>query len=240
MLPVALSSDGRLPGGVLNYLGRRARRILPPYYAALFLSLTFPIFWKWLIHAVGRAPGETRWHLLGTLLAAGIGSPSNLLAHLLVLHNLNRDWICSYCVPFWSVAPEWEFYFLLPAILLPLWRRFGVGVMVGVALLLTTAPHFLLPPSCNLDWTLPWLFALFALGSAAAAWSVPPRPASQPGGDAFPGGGSPWDCLRCTLPSCFGGAIADPRFTLPSGCYATSLLGLRPPVFLFTAIRVSC
>src|SRR5438270_2616521 len=38
MLPVARDPCGRLPGGVVGYLGRRARRILPPYYAALGLG----------------------------------------------------------------------------------------------------------------------------------------------------------------------------------------------------------
>jgi peptidoglycan/LPS O-acetylase OafA/YrhL len=38
MLPVARSSDGKLRGGVIDYIKRRARRILPPYYAALFFS----------------------------------------------------------------------------------------------------------------------------------------------------------------------------------------------------------
>ena len=35
MLPVTRDPNGRLPGGFAAYLGRRARRILPPYYAAL-------------------------------------------------------------------------------------------------------------------------------------------------------------------------------------------------------------
>src|SRR5258708_40112679 len=34
MLPVARSSDRQLPGGLGQYFVRRARRILPPYYAA--------------------------------------------------------------------------------------------------------------------------------------------------------------------------------------------------------------
>src|SRR5215203_1884331 len=37
MLPVARDPLGRLPGGTLAFFGRRARRILPPYYAALVL-----------------------------------------------------------------------------------------------------------------------------------------------------------------------------------------------------------
>src|SRR5882672_5264093 len=39
MLPVARSSDGRLSGGFAGYVKRRALRILPPYYAAVSISL---------------------------------------------------------------------------------------------------------------------------------------------------------------------------------------------------------
>ena len=39
MLPVARSKNGQFRGGVWNYLKRRAFRILPPYYAALALSI---------------------------------------------------------------------------------------------------------------------------------------------------------------------------------------------------------
>ena len=44
MRPVANDPRGRLRGGIVGYLGRRARRILPPYYAALGLC--------WLLIAV--------------------------------------------------------------------------------------------------------------------------------------------------------------------------------------------
>src|ERR1044071_5646265 len=33
MIPVARSMDGRIPGGAGAYMIRRARRIMPPYYA---------------------------------------------------------------------------------------------------------------------------------------------------------------------------------------------------------------
>src|SRR4051812_41118914 len=39
MLPVARRGESQLKGGFGSYLGRRAFRILPPYFAALGLSL---------------------------------------------------------------------------------------------------------------------------------------------------------------------------------------------------------
>ncbi|RUT01541.1 hypothetical protein DSM106972_066380 [Dulcicalothrix desertica PCC 7102] len=46
MLPVVKSQHGLISGGFLKYIKRRARRILPPYYAALIgcLLLAFIIF----------------------------------------------------------------------------------------------------------------------------------------------------------------------------------------------------
>lgn len=37
MLPVVRRVDGSLPGGFLKYIGRRAKRILPPYYLAILV-----------------------------------------------------------------------------------------------------------------------------------------------------------------------------------------------------------
>src|ERR1700689_2493356 len=39
MLPVARSGNDRLTRGLTEFIKRRARRILPPYYAAFVLSL---------------------------------------------------------------------------------------------------------------------------------------------------------------------------------------------------------
>ena len=48
MLPVARNVDGQLQGSLADYIKRRARRILPPYYASLALALvlcaTVPAF----------------------------------------------------------------------------------------------------------------------------------------------------------------------------------------------------
>ena len=47
MLPVARSQDGRIPGGVVDFFKRRARRILPPYYAAIVCSLGILFLARW-------------------------------------------------------------------------------------------------------------------------------------------------------------------------------------------------
>ena len=112
MLPIAQATDGQLRGGFGAYIKRRARRILPPYFAALAISLL-------LIFVLDRAG------LMGGELQANVKSaftPGSLVSHLLVVHNLNPTWSHTIDPPMWSVATEWQIYFLFPALLLPLWQ----------------------------------------------------------------------------------------------------------------------
>lgn len=107
MLPVA-RSDGALQSGFWGYMGRRARRILPPYYAALILTLLVIHF----VPGMNTAHG-LRWDMaLPTLKASVVG------VHLLLIHTLRPWWAYAIDPPMWSVAVEWQIYFLL--LLLPL------------------------------------------------------------------------------------------------------------------------
>jgi len=132
--------------GVAAYFGRRARRILPPYFAALGLSLAV----VWLV------PGTASATVAGTV------------AHLFLVHNLHPIWVHEINPPMWSVAVEWQIYFLLPLLIMPVRRRWGLGAAVAAAWVVGMVPHFALPPGRNLDWTFPWYVGLFALGAAAA------------------------------------------------------------------------
>jgi len=77
-LPVAKRSDGVLPGGFWPYMRRRARRILPPYYAALALSLL------WIAVVPRLIPErELRW---GMTLPAF--TPGTLISHLFLSSQL--------------------------------------------------------------------------------------------------------------------------------------------------------
>lgn len=153
MMPVARSQDGKLRGGWAGYLKRRAWRILPPYYVALLLSLFCLILAK---HGEGMS-----WGAVGS--------------HLLLVHNLHPDWNMAVNIPLWSVATEWDIYFLFPLLLLPLWRRWGSGAVVLGAFGIGWLPHFLLPPTYNLDWACPWYLGLFGLGMAAATIHFAPH-----------------------------------------------------------------
>jgi peptidoglycan/LPS O-acetylase OafA/YrhL len=178
MLPVARSTDGRLAGGFGPYLMRRARRILPPYYVALALTLLlFALF-----------PEMQRRTGAFTDISLPAFDPGAVLSHLLMAHNLSDGWIYKINSPMWSVATEWQIYLFFPLVLLPLWRRFGVWAAVAAAFALGLAPHFLLPPGRNGDWAFPWFLGVFALGMAAAVIGFSPEPRVARWRDRLPWG----------------------------------------------------
>ena len=156
MLPVARSADRSLKGGAWDYLKRRARRLIPPYYAALLFALL-------LMAAVPslRRTGEPGWDF--ALPAFG---PGSLIAHLLLLHDFSPRWIYKINPPLWSVAVEWQIYWFLPFCLLPLWKKFGLLAMLIAGVALGVAPAVLLHNSRLPAST--WFLGLFAMGAAAA------------------------------------------------------------------------
>ena len=163
MLP-AIRGAGGMKGGFGGYIRRRARRILPPYYAALAISLLV----IWLVHpwrASVRDYNEIAWNLPGA---------GDLLAHILLVHNLVNAWSHSINAPMWSVATEWQIYFLFPLLLLPLWKRLGVVAAVAAAFLLGLAADGLTPS--GLGGAAPWLLGLFALGMMAAVVNFSTEP----------------------------------------------------------------
>jgi peptidoglycan/LPS O-acetylase OafA/YrhL len=165
MLPVARSSDGRLNGGTKRFLRGRVRRIVPPYLAALFISVVLAGFASWV-----RTDGYVANPRPEIDLTAG-----SVLSHVFLVHNLFREWCQTINGPMWSVALEFQIYLFFPLLLLPLWRRFGIGASLLAAMCIGLAPGLLLPRSANLSWTYPWYIGLFGLGMAAAAICYSPK-----------------------------------------------------------------
>ncbi len=115
MLPV-VRGDGSLRGGVARFFQRRAKRILPPYYLAMLLSLV-------LIATLIGAKTGTWWDNSVPVTRQAI------VAHLLLL----QDYLDSTSINhvFWSVATEWHIYFLFPLLIL-FFRRAGNAQAAGI------------------------------------------------------------------------------------------------------------
>lgn len=163
MLPV-VHGQGRDPStAFVAYLGRRARRILPPYFVALALTLGSIA----LVPALAQPHTGTIWD---DSLPAFSSGP--ILAHVLLVHN----WLPAFSYringPLWSVATEWQIYFFFPLLLVPLWRRFGISATFLLAAALGYAPLLLIPEAAMT--AIPWYLALFTLGMAAAEANFSP------------------------------------------------------------------
>lgn len=156
MLPVARNS-GVLKGGAGLFIAKRAKRILPTYYLAMLFSLI-------LIRFLIDDNTTTYWK--------GVGPATNwdITSHLLLIHNLFYETSrkINYC--FWSIAVEWDIYFLFPLLVIS-WKKLGaytstimatLGALVLGAILIRTG-FKLNFEAISIDY-----IALFALGMLAA------------------------------------------------------------------------
>ena len=169
MLPVVRSQTGHLSGSLLSYFKKRSRRILPPYYAALVTSIIVGLVITILVKSQIFPWDDNLW---------GHFSPSftfgDVFYHLLLIHNLTPgDKLFHINGPLWSVATEWQIYFLFPLVLVPIWRRLGLLPVVVIAFILGLAPHYLLHGL--IDLAHPWYVGLFALGMAGADIGFSPK-----------------------------------------------------------------
>lgn len=171
MRPVAQDPGRRIAGGFVGYLGRRARRILPPYYAALGLCWALAA----TVPALGH-PGAGPWTA-----AVPMGGVGVVASHLLLVQNWGMGWIYKVDPPAWTVATEWQIYFGFPA-LLAIRRRAGSAAAVAVAFALGWGVAMLGPVVGNpaLGRLCPWYLGLFTLGMAAASEEPGEGPRRRP------------------------------------------------------------
>lgn len=158
MLPIARNGTGQLNGGFVSYAKRRARRILPPYYVALVLSMGLILAYNVISRRQGMAP------VVDDALSTG-----SVVSHFVLVHNWSFAWAYRINGPMWSVATEWQIYFVFAALVLPLWRRFeGLATLIPVWIL-SSAPFYLLPEDRNFYWACPWFLGSFVFGMWGAA-----------------------------------------------------------------------
>lgn len=157
-LSLPIARFGRLEGGARGFFRRRARRLLPPYYASFALSLL--LIWT----LIGRRTG-THWDISVPVDWRGYTGNGLLLGDVLGGGQVNHVW--------WSVALEWQIYLAFP-LLVGCWLVFGAAAagLLGLALaacgwLLVTAVPVVGP--FQLAGSMPWFLALFTFGVLAAA-----------------------------------------------------------------------
>ncbi|WP_033286513.1 acyltransferase family protein [Streptomyces sp. NRRL F-525] len=148
-LAISPARHGWRSGGVAQFLRRRAWRILPPYWAALALSLAISLF---VVPASHYGPPDG----------------SSLLVYGLVLQDV-------FFAPtpngaFWSIGVEAELYLLFPLVLL-VRRRFSAAAAVACVTLPVVVRGLLAPGSNPVEgdnWLAPHLAPVFVAGVVGA------------------------------------------------------------------------
>ncbi|MFF4399778.1 acyltransferase family protein [Streptomyces sp. NPDC001480] len=148
-LAISPARGGWRQGGVLRFLRRRAWRILPPYWAALALSVVIGYF---VVPASHHGPPNIRTVLVYGLVAQDV----------LTARTPNGA--------FWSIAVEAQLYLVFPLLLL-VRRRLGAVLLVGGVTLLVVLRGLLADnalPDEGDNWLTPNLAPVFVAGLVGA------------------------------------------------------------------------
>ncbi len=143
-----------LKGGFARYIKRRAKRIIAPYFVAIILSLLIISLFRVL-----QTPHGTNWDSKIPI------TPMSIVSHFLLIHNLNNNWIYKINGAHWSVATEWQIYFLFP-IMLWCWRKYGLFITLFVTCLLSVGLYVIVPIAH------PQYIILFFMGAVSAYYSL--------------------------------------------------------------------
>ena len=146
-LALPMASRGQWVLDVRAFYRRRARRILPPYYAALAIAL--------FVRAGFAVLGPFRDRV-------EVFSMSSVWSHLFLIQNWSPRFMYTLDGPLWSIALECQIYLLFPVLVL-LRRRWGVAGMLGVSLVASLMAFRLLHALGQMQFLL-----FFALGVLSA------------------------------------------------------------------------
>jgi peptidoglycan/LPS O-acetylase OafA/YrhL len=150
--PVCKTADGLRRWSCRDYARRRARRIIPPYYAAIAYVTVLPFVLVMIYRAFGQ---HGQWQT-----SPGIWQ---LATHLLFIHTLFPSTWNGIQGAFWSLGLEAEFYVMFPFIVMG-YRKLGIAVVwpvVVASLLYRVAAASLLKHS---EWTTRFLASIFFMG----------------------------------------------------------------------------
>lgn len=168
MISVVKSKDGLPKGGIIGYMKRRIKRIWPPYYAALAISI--------LVILV--IPGMStmtfnRYHDIALPLTT-----EAVVSHALFIHTWFPQYAQTINTPMWSIAVEEQIYILFPLVLLPFWRR-RQGLMMIVSSMVIGWGLMLFLPLEIYHSTRAWFLILFALGATGVSINLSDRPSDK-------------------------------------------------------------
>ncbi|CAD0224537.1 acyltransferase family protein [Chryseobacterium sp. JV274] len=131
-IPV-VNNNMEIKGGFKRYISRRAKRLIPPYYIALLLSglmiLCFPLLQTAQNTAWDSKIPVTFW---------------SVISHIGLFHNLNSSWVYKINGAHWSIATEWQIYWLFPLMLI-LWKKTNKYVSFIIFALLALLLKKLIP-----------------------------------------------------------------------------------------------
>jgi len=150
------SAEPVLNLGLGRFAKRRARRILPPYFASCFVSLALIA----LFPLLRSTQTGTIWDNSSPAFSVG-----SLASHALLFHHWFPHWKFTINGPLWSVAAEWQIYFLFALLLFPIRKRWGPWAVLALSFVIGYAPLWIAPSFAASAIT--WYVPLFTLGMCA-------------------------------------------------------------------------
>ncbi|MBW4634972.1 MAG: acyltransferase [Iphinoe sp. HA4291-MV1] len=205
MLPVVRSNQKYFSGGLLGFFKRRIRRIIPPYYAALLLCTLIGVFILWIEQTAVLSFNDEGFHTLKGLFSPKF-SLHDVLVYLLLIQNFGTSYINKINGPTWTIAVEWQIYFVFAILLIPIWRRLGLLSTVTIAFAIGIILDYLMGELSS--YVHPWFLGLFALGMAAAEINFSQKPSLMRIKKSLP-----WDKLAAFF-ACFAFLTEWMRFNL--------------------------
>lgn len=156
MSPAARDAQKSL-GSLRKYFIRRAKRILPGYYASLLLSSLGVIVFELI----------ASHYKLKSFQFPQI-TPFQFFAHLIMVHNFFPATAFTINGPLWSVATEAQLYVLFPLVLLICLRKLGRLWTLIIADIIAAAVGYLPMLHLGLSWYYPEMINCFTFGMIGA------------------------------------------------------------------------
>lgn len=141
-----------------KFYARRAKRILPPYYATLFFSVLVSIY------------VTSKQHVMPFTQYVPVTN-ENVLAHVFMIHNFSLDWMYKLNGVLWSISFEWQLYLLFPVFV---WLMFKTGRFLFVGIMSALALVAMLQFHVTMKLYI-WYVPLFALGMATSHLAYRPN-----------------------------------------------------------------